>query len=156
MLNELRYRFIRWMQGRYGTDALNRFLSGLLLVLVIAGLFIRGRAGAVLSVVIWILILLIYLRMFSKNISARYRENQKFLAMTAGVRPSFAKAVSAIRGLFKPGKGSGSRFAWRTAASASYKIFTCPSCQQKIRIPKGKGKIMVRCPKCGCEFKKRT
>ena len=156
MLNELRYRFTRWMQGRYGSDALNRAVSCVLMVVIIAGLFVRGRAAAVLSTISWILIIIFFLRMFSRNISARYRENQKFLQMTAGIRPSFDKVFSSVRRLFSPGKNPGSRFAWRTAAKADYKIFTCPSCGQKIRIPKGKGRIMVRCPKCSCEFKKRT
>lgn len=156
MLNELRYRFTRWMQGRYGSDALNRAVSSVLMVVIIAGLFVRGRAAAVLSTISWILIIIFFLRMFSRNISARYRENQKFLQMTAGIRPSFDKVFSSVRRLFSPGKNSGSRFAWKTAAKADYKIFTCPSCGQKIRIPKGKGRIMVRCPKCSCEFKKRT
>ena len=44
MFNELRFKFARFMQGRYGMDQFSRFLSGLLLVLVAANFFLRIRA----------------------------------------------------------------------------------------------------------------
>lgn len=39
---------------------------------------------------------------------------------------------------------------------AGYRYFRCPGCSQKIRVPKGKGKIRITCPKCGSKFEKNT
>ena len=37
-----------------------------------------------------------------------------------------------------------------------YKVFICPTCKQKLRVPRGKGKISISCPKCGTSFIKKT
>ncbi len=36
------------------------------------------------------------------------------------------------------------------------RYFSCPKCRQVVRVPKGKGKISIRCPKCGERFIKKT
>ena len=138
MLNNLRYRFAMFMQGRYGTDALNRFLSGVIIALILVSLFVRDRAGSILGLAIWALIIYMYYRTFSRDISRRYAENQKFLSFSSKLRAKLGRGGASVP------YGNG------------YRIFVCPKCSQKIRIPKGKGKIMIRCPKCGEEFAKRT
>ena len=30
-----------------------------------------------------------------------------------------------------------------------HKYFTCPNCRTVCRVPRGKGKIIITCPKCG-------
>ena len=70
--------------------------------------------------------------------SKRYAENQLYLKYTAGIR----KKISAIRYGFSQRK--------------HYHIYKCPSCGQKIRIPRGKGKIEIRCPKCNAHFIKKS
>lgn len=37
-----------------------------------------------------------------------------------------------------------------------YIITSCPKCAQKLRVPKGKGKIIVTCSKCCSEFRLKT
>ena len=75
-----------------------------------------------------------YFRIFSKNIARRQAENAKFLELTAP-----------IRGFF--GKKSGDK---------THRIFQCPQCGQKVRVPKGKGKIEITCPNCRNHFIKRS
>ena len=84
------------------------------------------------------LLILDIFRMLSKNHSARYAENQKYLQLTA----KFRYWLDQQKKLWQERK--------------YHHIYTCPKCKQKIRIPKGKGKIMVRCPKCHFEFQKRS
>lgn len=131
----MRERFYRFMQGRYGQDAFSRFLLGATAACLILNLLVHSR---MLGLLAWILLFYTYFRFFSKNHSARYAENQRYLNATAKTR----------YWLEQQKKLSGER--------RYHHIYTCPQCGQKIRIPKGKGKIMVRCPKCRHEFQKRS
>ncbi len=135
MFNELRYRFSKFMQGRYGVDSLSRFLSIVLLVIIILGMFIRIPLSGTITLVI---LVILYWRMFSRNISKRYEENQKFLQIRDKLLGRF------------------SDFGSNMSQMKDYHIYKCPRCNQKIRIPRGKGHIMVRCPRCGYEFHKKS
>ena len=123
------------MQGRYGADQMGQMLSAVSMVFLIISLFSRNQA--------WFLLALIgivynYFRMFSKNISKRYAENQKYLTMTAGIRRKLASWKSQL------------------AQRKMYHIYRCPGCKQKIRVPRGRGKIEIRCPKCNTRFVKKS
>ena len=131
----MREKFYRFMQGRYGVDQLYRFIFFLALVLMIINTFLRNP---MLNLVIYALLILDIFRMLSKNHSARYAENQKYLQLTAKIR----YWLDQQKKLWQERK--------------YHHIYTCPKCKQKIRIPKGKGKIMVHCPKCHFEFQKRS
>lgn len=131
----MREKFYRFMQGRYGQDQFSRFLSYAALACLVLNLLVRS---SILYWAFWILIIYAYFRIFSKNYNARYAENQKYLQMTAKARYWLDQQK-------------------KLAEERKYHhIYTCPKCKQKIRIPKGKGKIMVRCPKCQHEFQKRS
>jgi len=71
------------MMGRYGHDQLNRFLMILALITVLLGMVVAWKLFSILT---FALLVLAYFRMFSRNIAARRRENEMFLARTAGVR----------------------------------------------------------------------
>lgn len=131
----MREKFYRFMQGRYGQDQFSKFLEYLVMAAVILNLWIRSN---VIYWAAWILLIYVCYRTFSKNHQARYAENQKYLNATARFRYWFDQQK-------------------KFAQERKYHhIYTCPNCKQKIRIPKGKGKIMVRCPKCRHEFQKRS
>ena len=79
----MREKFYRFMQGRYGVDQLYRFIFFLALVLMIINTFLRNP---MLNLVIYALLILDIFRMLSRNHSARYAENQKYLQATAKFR----------------------------------------------------------------------
>lgn len=133
-MGKFRDKLTRFMYGRYGADQLNRFLMGIVLVFLVISLFIRHQAFYWITV---IGIAVSYFRMFSKNIRKRSQENNRYLNATAGIRRSFAKMKS-------------------RSSDKSHCYFKCPSCRQTVRVPKGKGKICITCPKCGGEFVKKT
>lgn len=135
----MKEKLMRFMQGRYGVDTFSKFLLVLGLVVVLLSSLFSGKTfGTVCYILGWILIIYCYFRMFSKQVTKRYAENQTFLAKTYKIRCFFQKQ----KNLWKQRK--------------AYHIYKCPSCGQKIRIPKGKGKIEVRCPKCSTTFIKKS
>ena len=126
---------MQFMQGRYGADQMGQMLSAVSMVFLILSLFSRNQGWFLLAV---IGIVYNYFRMFSKNISKRYAENQKYLTMTAGIRRKIASRKSQL------------------AQRKIYHIYRCPGCKQKIRVPRGRGKIEIRCPKCNTRFVKKS
>ncbi|MDO4622702.1 MAG: hypothetical protein Q4B22_07095 [Eubacteriales bacterium] len=134
-MNKFRDWVYRVMQGRYGVDELNRFFLVLALILMVVSTIVQIPA---LSAGVTVLLFLMYFRMFSRNIPKRYAENEKYKAVKRR-----------IRGIFKGDLRA-------AAADPYHKIFRCPACQQKVRVPKGKGHIQIRCPKCGKVFIKET
>ena len=138
-MNKLREMLAKFMYGRYGTDRLNMFLLIVLIVCAGLNLFVRnGYFSIVMSSWETLLIVLIYYRMFSRNIQKLYAENQKYLSLENKVKRFFGRTK------------------YIQEQRKDFHIYTCPQCRQKIRIPKGKGKISVRCPKCGAEFVKKS
>lgn len=137
----MRDKFNKFMQGRYGVDELSRFTMGVALVLIILTMFVNivnRSVGSVLDFLGIAAIVYAYFRIFSRNIQQRYAENQKYLQMTSKLRLRFNKE----KNLMKQRK--------------THHIYGCPGCGQKIRIPRGKGKIEIECPKCHTKFVKRS
>ncbi len=127
------------MQGRYGIDQFSKFLLIVGLIAVVASSFFWDSIANVIFYILgWILVIYCYFRVFSRNIPKRYSENQAYLSKTYKIRSFFQNQKNI----------------WKQRRI--YHIYTCPSCKQKIRIPRGKGKIEVRCPKCGTTFIKKS
>ena len=134
-MRDFLYRFFQGRYGAYGTDRMTRFLLVFAAVLLILSFL---TPFGFLYYIAFVILFYCYFRMFSRNVPARYRENEAFVKFTD-------KFVNFFKGI---GTNSGS--------SRSYHIYKCPKCGQKIRIPRGKGKVSVRCPMCGTEFIKRA
>lgn len=134
-LLSMRQWFSNFMNGRYGADQLSRFMLGVCLVCMALNIFTDVHG---LYTVALILLGICYFRMLSRNHVQRSAENQKYLDMTWKLRAKFDKTKR------------------RIVQSKDFHIYKCPSCGQKIRIPRGKGKIRITCPKCRHEFEKKS
>ena len=93
---------------------------------------------ALISSLSAVLIVLCFYRMFSRNYEKRRAENQKFMGMWYRIKNFFRRQKDKMR----QGK--------------NFRFFKCPSCKNNLRVPKGKGKIYVTCPRCGERFIKKT
>ncbi|MBM6947139.1 hypothetical protein [Mordavella massiliensis] len=131
----MKEKLIRFMAGRYGFDSFGKAtLIAALIVMVLSGLF----ESAILSLLAWALIIYTYFRLFSRNIYRRSAENQAYLKKTRGIRTWFNSQKSLM------------------AQRKTHHIYKCPTCHQKIRVPRGKGRIEIRCPKCQTRFIKKS
>lgn len=130
----MREKLKRFMWGRYGNDRLNQFLMCLALINMVLSMIFRGPFY-ILAVGI---LILSYFRMFSRNIAKRSAENQIYLQKEMKVRAFFTKKKK------------------EAEMRKQYHIFRCPNCKQKLRVPKGRGKIAITCRKCGTEFFKKS
>ncbi len=130
----------RMMYGRYGNDQLGNFLFVVYLILFVLQFFLRGTVMySVIVALSYLVIIAYFFRCFSRNIYKRQNENQKFL-----------KAWNPVKNYFKFCK---LRMQER---GGTKKLYRCPKCHQTIRVPKGRGKIAISCPKCRFEFIKKT
>ena len=124
-----------FMYGRYGTDQLSLALIGGGFAFYILYVFTRSR---LLNLVSLILYGIAAFRTLSKNHTKRRIENQKFMNLWYKLKNKWV----GIRADFEERK--------------TYKHFKCPACGQKIRIPRGRGKVEIRCPKCSHKFIKKA
>lgn len=124
----------RFMWGRYGSDRLNQVLMVFALVLML----LSFPAGSIFYLPALALLGYVYFRMFSRNIARRSAENRWYLDREMKVRRWFRNRK----------KEFGER--------KEYKIFKCPECGQRLRVPRGKGRIAIRCRKCDHEFIRKS
>lgn len=134
-VQKMRGRIQQFMRGRYGFDELSRMYLVMTIVLMILSMFVKNRWIYLLGLV---LLVYCYYRAFSKNLEKRRQENQKFCNI---------RYQSAVK--------------WNTwkqhqEQKKIYRFYKCPQCKQKVRVPKGKGKICITCPKCRTEFIKKS
>ncbi|WP_044915290.1 hypothetical protein [Butyrivibrio sp. WCE2006] len=134
-MKDFLYRLFQGRYGAYGTDRLTKFC----LVIAVVLLFVSFLTplGFLYYVAIAILAYS-YFRLFSKNIPFRYRENEIFVKYTNKIADFFRS------------------FGDSWTQKKNYHIYKCPNCGQKIRVPRGKGRIEIRCPKCDNRFLKKS
>ena len=119
----------RFMTGRYGTDKLNMALLGLGLVLSLVSMILQRFSlwtSFVLTTLSYIIMIWCIFRCFSRNTYQRYRENRKYLRLLERIK------------------------------DREHRYYNCPRCRQPVRVPKGKGKIAISCPRCKEKFIKKT
>lgn len=122
-----------WMYGRYGFDELSKFLTIIALVLVLLSGFIPLFSPIALVLLIWSMV-----RTYSRNIVKRQKERDAYLRFTGKFKQ-----------FFKSRKNM-----WRDRKTHRY--YKCPICKAYLRVPKGRGKIEISCPKCNNKIIRTT
>ena len=123
------------MYGRYGVDQLSRVYMGVTLVCLVLSLFTRWTLFYIAGMV---LLIYSYYRMFSKNITKMSAQNQKYLNWRYGLAVKRQKARMHME------------------QRKTHRFYKCPQCAQKVRVPRGRGKICITCPKCKLDFIRRS
>lgn len=134
-MNKFQNALSRFMAGRYGSDQFNIFLLVLAVVLMILNLFFIRNSFV--STIVWLLLIYNLFRTYSRNIYKRREENEKYLALLQPLQ----KRINIIK---------------KNHQDKEHKYFLCPSCKQMVRVPRGRGKITITCPKCKHQFDKRS
>ena len=117
----------RFMMGRYGTDKLNSLLLWVAVILVFLSVFLPAGWPNLVSVLLsYVLMGIVIFRCLSRNTYQRHKENRRYLNLLERLK------------------------------DREHRYFSCPKCKQSVRVPKGKGKIAITCPKCREKFIKNT
>lgn len=126
-INKVRNGARNLMNGRYGSDQLGTTLVIVALVLTI----LSNWLGRWLSIVALLILIVVFVRMFSKNIEARKKENDAFVSFLPGANTWIRRQ----------------RVKWSNRKTKAY--VRCPHCNAEFALPKGKGRLRATCPKCG-------
>ena len=126
-LSKLAMYLRRFMEGRYGNDKLN---MAILLTGVVMSILSSILGGFLLKLILWALsygmMIWAIFRCLSRNTYKRYQENRKYLQLLDRVK------------------------------DREHRYFDCPKCRQRVRVPRGKGKISISCPRCKEKFVRKT
>ena len=107
-------------------DKLNTTILTAGLIVCLVGVFVKGSASLIFTVVSYGLMIWAICRTFSRNTYKRYQENKKYLMLVERLK------------------------------DRQHRYFTCPKCRQTVRVPRGKGKVAITCPRCKERFIKKT
>ena len=131
----LRNALGRFMYGRNGADQLGLCIIWVAILLDVISMLTKNTAvSGVVGMITTVLVLWALLRVFSRNLEKRRAENAAFLR----------KVWWPIKRRFNSGR--------QQRMDKEHKYFTCPNCKTVCRVPVGKGKIVITCPKCGREI----
>ena len=124
---QINRRCALFMEGRYGTDKLNMAILGVGLIFCVLAMFARfALLDLIFTGLSYLFMAWAIFRMLSRNTYNRYRENRNYL--------NFLQRVK----------------------DRQHRYYECPRCRQTVRVPRGKGKIVITCPKCAEKFQKKT
>ena len=130
LIEQLQYRLRR----SYGMDRLNTHLLIMMVVILVLGLFVKNSIPVLLALTIFVVFMY---RFGSRNITKRSIENRKYQDTNRFV----TRQLKAIK---------------NNATNKDYKYFVCKQCYQLVRIPRGKGEVVIHCPHCKQEFSAKS
>ena len=136
----LRNGLSRFMYGRNGADQLGLCIIWTAIVLDLISMLVKknGIISSIIGLVTTVMVLWALFRVFSRNLEKRRAENAAFLQ----------KIWWPIKRKFNSGK--------QQRMDKEHKYFTCPNCKTVCRVPVGKGKIVITCPKCGAQIRGKS
>ena len=142
-LQKITIKIQQFMTGRYGSDQFTWFLSisGIMLSFLSNILrFFRSFyiAGKIIYFIGILMILYGLIRAFSKNYEARRKELNWYLLVSAKPRAGIKLVANKMRD------------------RKTHRYFKCKNCRTVMRVPKGRGKIEITCPKCRAKVVKKT
>lgn len=132
---KIRAFFARFMSGRYGADQLSYAMVISALVLTVIGSIAHVM---LLTLLADALLIVMFVRMFSKNRYQRAHENQVYLEKTQNIRRAVTEWMNRMKN------------------SKKYRYFTCPKCKARLRVPRGVGNVTITCKSCGEKFDKKA
>ncbi|MEG1686327.1 MAG: hypothetical protein RR022_04240 [Angelakisella sp.] len=139
MFYRMMERLRRFMQGRHGIDQLT---IALLLCCMVFSLLLSFLHWWIFSLLYWVLLLFAFYRVLSRKHDRRNAENQAFMRFWGPVWQLL--------------RGSKDSMVHYNEQRRQYCMFKCPHCGQKLRLPKGRGKVIVTCHNCHTEFEKKS
>lgn len=125
---QLKWKIIKFMQGRNGRDELANIVMYAFLAVYLVGVLFQSNIICLIS---YVFLAYYMYRVLSKDLYARREENRRFTTWMEIARI-------------------------KKDQRKDYKIFKCKGCGRNIRVPRGKGKIEVTCPMCGNKTIHRT
>lgn len=156
-----------FMKDRYGADELTTAMGLLGMVVTLIGSIAGSQAVQGIGLAIVVLALA---RALSKNAQARRRENDRYLALiaklpfsmprgarqgnsaTAGRADGAARAKVSADDLKRQARTA--RRMWKDRKTKAF--LKCPTCGATLAVPKGKGRLIVTCPKCHTKMETRS
>jgi len=128
----------RFMAGRYGKDEFGIFILIFSYILFFISIFTGGTIATLLYYIGFAGIILCIFRMLSRNVYKRRQENYRYLKIQNGITGWFRRTKNRIRN------------------SKTHRYFRCPGCSVTVRVPRGRGKIEITCPKCRAVFTRKS
>ena len=135
---KFKQKLAQFMYGRRGMDEFSRFLLIAVLVLIVLSWVTTGFLRSIIGLLELAGLVYCYVRVLSRDIYKRQKENAWYLQKKASVRRWFLSLKD------------------RWQQRKEYRFFRCPSCHALLRVPKNKGKLLLTCRKCGNRFERKT
>lgn len=132
------YKLKQFMYGRNGLDGLG--IGLFVLYFILNNISYYSRSWILNIIAIAVLVFMIF-RLLSANIVKRRAENDFFMYYFRKVRSWYTRHADLAKD--------------RARVKDTHKIYLCPECKRKLKVPKGRGKLEIKCI-CGNKFTKRT
>lgn len=135
---KFKQKLAQFMYGRRGMDEFSRFLLIAVIVLIVLSSLTLGFLRSIIGLLEMAGLVYCCVRVLSRDIYRRQKENAWYLQKKAAVQRWFASLKD------------------RWQQRREYRFFRCPSCHALLRVPRNKGKLLLTCRKCGNRFERKT